>query len=153
MYFQLVKTASFTLFECTILDKCEETIDLLLYEQDGKSHYCFISGFNRLIRPQITSRTNGVTHICKKCFTHFTKQDLFEKHIAYGSKNETVAVKMPSRKTKLEFPNYYKQPPLPFVAYADLNALPNHFLLQNHALMIVTLIRIKNTNHQGFVST
>lgn len=98
---------------------CEETIDLLFYEQDGKSHYCFISGFNRLIRSQITSRTNGVTHICKKCLTHFTKQDLFEKHIAYYSKNETVAVKMPSRKTKLDFQNYYKQLPLPFVVYAD----------------------------------
>ena len=52
---------------------CEETIDLFLYEEDGKSHYCFISSFNRLIRSQITSRTNGVTHICKKCFTHFIK--------------------------------------------------------------------------------
>lgn len=106
--FSISETNKFYLLRMTQKD-CEETVDLLLYEQDGKSHYCFISGFNRLIRPQITSRTNGVTHICKKCFTHFTKQDLFEKHIAYCSKNKTVAVKMASRKTKLEFQNYYKQ--------------------------------------------
>ena len=33
---------------------CEETTDLFLYEKDGKSHYSFISSFNRLIRSQIT---------------------------------------------------------------------------------------------------
>ena len=89
------------------------------YEEDGKSHYCFINSFNRLFRSQITSHTNGVTNICKKCFTHFTKQELFEKHIEYCSNNETVAVKMTSRNTKLKFQNYYKQLPIPFVVYAD----------------------------------
>ena len=103
---------------------CEELIDLFLFEQDGKSHYSFISSFNRLIRPQITSRTNGVTHICKKCFTLFTKEDPFEKHIKYCSNNEAVAVKMPTRNTTLKFQNYYKQFPLPFVVYADFECVP-----------------------------
>ena len=46
----------------------QNTIDLFLYEQDGKSHYPLIKNFSRLFRSQITSRTNGIIHICKKCF-------------------------------------------------------------------------------------
>lgn len=82
---------------------CKETIDLFLYEKDGKSHYSFISSFNRLFRTQITQSKNGEVYICKKCLTHFTKQELFEKHVAYCSTNERVAVKMPSRNTTLNF--------------------------------------------------
>ena len=97
----------------------QKTIDLFLYECDGKYHYSLIKNFSRLFRSQITSRTNGVLHICKKCFTHFSKEDLYDKHITYCSSNETVAVKMPPRNSKLRFVNYQKQLPIPFVVYAD----------------------------------
>ena len=97
----------------------EETIDLFLYEKDGKYHYALIRNFSRLFRSQITSRTNGKIHICKKCFTHFSKEELFQKHVEYCSSNETVAVKMPTRNSKLSFNNGYKQLPVPFVVYAD----------------------------------
>ena len=97
----------------------QKTIDLFLYEEDGKYHYTLIRNFSRLFRSQITSRTNGKIHICKKCFTHFSKEELFQKHIEYCSSNETVAVKMPTRNSKLRFNNGYKQLPVPFVVYAD----------------------------------
>ena len=97
----------------------QETIDLFLYEEDGKYHYLLIKSFSRLFRSQITLRTNGKIFICKKCFTHHTKEELFQKHIEYCSTNETVAVKMPSRNTMLHFRNYQKQLPIPFVVYAD----------------------------------
>ena len=97
----------------------QETIDLFLYEEDGRSHYSLIKHFYRLFRSQITSRTNGKIFICKKCFTHFSKEGLFQKHIEYCSTNETVAVKMPLRNTMLHFKNYQKQLPIPFVVYAD----------------------------------
>ena len=61
---------------------CQNTIDLFLYEKDGKSHYSFIKNFNRLFRSQITSSKNGEVFICKKCFTHYTKNELLEKHIS-----------------------------------------------------------------------
>ena len=51
---------------------CQKTIDLFLFQQDGKSHYTLIKHFSRLFRSKITSRTNGVTHIC---FSHFTKKN------------------------------------------------------------------------------
>ena len=46
----------------------QQTIDLFLFEQDGKYHYSLIKNFSRLFRSQITSRTNGQIYICDICF-------------------------------------------------------------------------------------
>ena len=97
----------------------EKTIDLFYYEKEGKCHYSLIKNFSRLFRSQITTRTNEPIHICKRCFTHFTKKELLSKHIKYCSSNDTVAVKMPPRQTFPKFENYSKQFPIPFVIYAD----------------------------------
>ena len=82
-------------------------------------HYSLIKSFSRLFRSQITSRSNEPLHICKRCFTHFTKGELLIKHIRYCSSNETVSVKMPPKNTFIKFKNYNKQFPIPFVIYAD----------------------------------
>ena len=98
---------------------CLNTIDLFLYEEDGVSHYSLIKNFTRFIKTQKTASKNGTIFICKKCFTHYTKEELLQKHIVYCSNNETVSVKMPQPNTMLHFKNYYKQLPIPFVVYAD----------------------------------
>ena len=72
-----------------------------------------------MVRSQIISDTNSKIDICKKCLIHFTKLDLFDKHITYCSQNETVAVKMPTKNTILNFQNHYKKLPITFVVYAD----------------------------------
>ena len=61
----------------------KKTIDLFLYEKDGKFHYSLIKNFSRLVRSQITKRTNDKILICKRCFSHFTKPELLEKHMQY----------------------------------------------------------------------
>ena len=126
---------------------CEKTIDLFLFEQDGKSHFSLIKNCSRLFRCQITSRTNGSIFIRKKFLTHFTKKELFEKHIAYCYINETVAVKIPARNEPRKFQNHYKQLPIPFVVHADLR---NHFKHVNLILMILILTLIKNTSRLDF---
>ena len=98
---------------------CKNTIDLFLIEEDGKSHYTLIKNFSRLIRSQLTTRTDEPIKICKRCFSYYTKQDLLDKHIKYCSRNKTAIVKMPEPNTFLHFKNYYKQLPVPFVVYAD----------------------------------
>ena len=98
---------------------CKNTIDLFFHEEDGNSHYSLIKNFHRLIKSQITKSKDGKIFICKRCFTHFTKEELLEKHIKYCSNNQTVAVKMPKPKSYLHFKNYYKQIPIPFVVYGD----------------------------------
>ena len=97
---------------------CQKTIDLFLFSKGEKEHYCLIKNFSRLIRSQITLNNKKI-RICKKCFTHFTKKYLFKKYSKYCSKNETVAVKMPTKKTILNFQNRFKKLPIPFVIYAD----------------------------------
>ncbi|CAH3027681.1 unnamed protein product [Porites evermanni] len=98
---------------------CLNTIDLFLYEEGGVSHYTLIKNFHRLIKSQKTKSKNGSIFICKRCFTHYTKEELLQKHILYCSNNETVSVKMPEEGTMLYFKNYDNQLPIPFVVYAD----------------------------------
>ena len=98
---------------------CKNTIDLFLYEEDGVSHYTLIKNFHRLVRSQKTVSSNGKIFICKRCFTHYTKEELLEKHIKYCSNNATSIVKMPEPNTMLYFKNYHKRFPVPFVVYAD----------------------------------
>ena len=98
---------------------CKNTIDLFLNEKDGKSHYCLIKNFSRLIRSQLTSRTDEPINICKRCFCYFTKPELLDKHIEYCSNNQTAVVVMPEPNKFLCFKNYSNQLPVPFVVYAD----------------------------------
>ena len=98
---------------------CQKTIDLFLFSKDEKQHYSLIKNFSRLTRSQITSDTIRKLHICKKCLTHFTKQDLFEKHLIYCRKNEAAAVKMPTKNSIVNFQNHFKKLQIPFAIYAD----------------------------------
>ena len=100
-----------------------KTIDLFYYKEDGNGHYSLIKNFSRLVRSQITSHTNQPIHICKRCFSHFTKPKLLEKHIQYCYNNKTSFVKMPKPGSYLHFKNYYKQLPIPFVVYADFECI------------------------------
>ena len=97
----------------------QKTIDLLLFSKDEKFHYSLIKNFSRLVRAQITSHSSSTLHICKKCLTHFTKLDLFEKHKIYCSQNETVSAKMPTKNTIINLKKHFKKLPIPFVIYAD----------------------------------
>ena len=99
---------------------CQKSIDLFLFEEDGKSHYSLIKNLSRLIRTQLTkSRVNGGVYICKRCLCHFTVKNSFEKHEKYCSVNKMVAVKMPKKGESLYFKNFHKKYPVPFVIDAD----------------------------------
>ena len=98
----------------------QNSIDLFLYEEEGKCHYSLIKNFSRLFRSQITKRTDEPIHICKRCLNGFTKDSILQRHIFYCENNGSAYVRMPAPdKTTLKFVNYQKQFPIPFVAYAD----------------------------------
>ena len=96
----------------------KKSIDLFLFSEDENQHYSLIKNFSRLVRSQITSDRRKI-HICKKCLTHFTKKYLLKKHSRYCNKNETVAVKMPTKNAFIKFQNHFKKRPIPFTIYAD----------------------------------
>ena len=89
-----------------------------VFSEDENQHYSLIKNFSRLVRSQITSDRRKI-HICKKCLTYFTKKYLFKRHLNYCSKNETVAVKMPTKNSILKCQNHHKKLPIPFTIYAD----------------------------------
>ena len=124
----------------------QKSIDLFLYSEDEKQHDSLIKNFSRLVRSQITKDTTRKLHISKKCLTHFTKEDLFEKHISYCSKNETVAVKIPTKKSILKFQNHFKKLPIPFTIYADFECftIPVHSWKPNPKENPKNKKRIKN---------
>ena len=73
-----------------------------------------------MVRSQITSHSSSKIYICKKCLSHYTKEDLLEKHITYCGNNKTAVVKMPTKKNSiLKFKHHFKKLPLPFIIYAD----------------------------------
>ena len=99
---------------------CKKTIDLFFHSDGEKQHYSLIKNFSRLVRSQITKDTTRKIYICKKCFYHFTKEDLLEKHIEYCGNNETAVVKMPTKEKSIpKFKHHFKKLPLPFIIYAD----------------------------------
>ena len=62
---------------------CQNTIDLFLFEKDGKSHYGLNKNFSRLVSSHVSKDTNPKKYFYKKCLSHFVKEELFEKHITY----------------------------------------------------------------------
>ena len=99
---------------------CKKSIDLFLFEENGKCHYSLIKNLHRLIGSQITkTKVIGGVFICKRCLCHFKVKESFDKHSQYCKNNKIVAVKMPKKGSSIYFKNYKKKFPVPFVIYAD----------------------------------
>ena len=98
---------------------CQKSIDLFLYSEDERQHYSLIKNFSRLVRSKITKDTTRKLHFCKKCLSHYTKEELLENHLSYCDNSETAAVIMPTKNSILKFKHHVKKLPLPFVIYAD----------------------------------
>lgn len=105
---------------------------LLLSDDDGHFHYCYISNLSRLISQQLR-RHNGSIHLCDGCLNFFNT----ENQLQYHSQNDCnfVYSKLPTTKlikdrtgsdvpqNILKFNNYHKQLKAPFVVYADFETL------------------------------
>ena len=109
---------------------CQKSIDLFLYSEDEKQHYSLIKNFSRLVRSQITKDTTRKLHICKKCLTHYTIEDLLEKHLLNCGKNETVAVKC---QPKTPFSNFK-------IISKNFQFLLQYMLILNVSLYLFTLV-------------
>ena len=99
-------------------------INLLLIEKAGKFHYIWIKDLNRLLRDQ--SKHKERKHFCERCLHGYTREDLLEAHRpdCRGIGQTAVRVEMPEKgKNKVFFQNHHKQLPVPFIIYADFEAL------------------------------
>ena len=99
-------------------------INLLLIEKAGKFHYAWIKGLNRLLHDQ--SKCDNRKHYCERSLHGYTREDLLEAHKpeCRGIGQTAVRVKMREEgKNAQAFQNHHKQPPAPYIIYADFEAL------------------------------
>lgn len=109
----------------------ERYVSLLLLESYGNQHYCWIKNESALVSKQV-SRHNGRVFLCKYCCNVRPSLESLQKHQEYCSSHKEVKVVMPPmQKTKdgnvvrpsLSFKNYNRKMEVPFVVYADFEAL------------------------------
>ena len=100
----------------------EYNIVLLLIERDGVNHYCLVKNSSRLLSKQISAHKGG-THICFRCLNPFWTHKSLEKHWEYCQNHEAVKINMPEKGTILRFKHYERSEKLPFIIYADTEAL------------------------------
>ena len=93
--------------------KLEDTMDLLLLNNDDKSHYVHIKDFNRFMFWKTKNKIKK--WFCKSCLQCFSI-DVLPKHKEdYLSINGKQSIKL--EKETIEFENYFKQIPVQIKSY------------------------------------
>ena len=100
-------------------------MELLFITEEGKSdgHYVLISNFNRFMFDK--TKHNERKHFCMRCLQCFSSDRVLKTHEPNCIKvNGTQAIKMPDKDNNiLGFSGHHKQQPVPFVIYADVEAI------------------------------
>ena len=100
----------------------ETTLDLLLITQDQNQHYILIKDFDRFMFSQ--TKHQHRQHFCRYCLQSFTSEEILQKHkkdcLVINGKQ---AIKMPKKGSFVEFTNFHRQLQVPFVIYADFEAI------------------------------
>ena len=104
-------------------EKYDRHINLLLITEDNNKHYVLIKDFNRFMTHQ--TKHDDRKHFCMHCLQCFSSERVLDNHIDNCIQvNGTQAVKIPDKdKNILKFNNLHKQQPVPFVIYADFEAI------------------------------
>ena len=105
------------------INKDKQCINLLLLSDEETNHYCWIKNMSALTASQI-NKHKGKRFICRYCCSSFQSEESLQKHEEYCSNHKAVKVKMPEKGTKLDFRNHNRRMRVPFIVYADFEALP-----------------------------
>ena len=98
-------------------------MNLLLITEGENKHYVLIKDFNRFMFNQ--TKYEGRKHFCMHCLQCFSSERVLSNHKDNCIQvNGTQAVKMPDKDNNtLKFNNSHKELPVPFVIYADFEAI------------------------------
>ena len=101
----------------------QNAIDVLLIT-DGKEKqdYCWIKSFSRLVGSQVTKHKCAI-YFCKRCLNHFSKPEKLIEHIEVCKENSACKIEVPKPGEIIEFKNHKKSLRVPFVIYADFEAV------------------------------
>ena len=101
----------------------EDQMNLLLITKDKKKHYVLIKDFNAFMYNQ--SKHKERKHFCMYCLQCFSSERVLANHVNNClTINGAQAINMPKQgENILKFNNFHKQLPVPFVVYADFEAI------------------------------
>ena len=103
-------------------EKFQDHMELLLITEDKNNHYVLIKDFNKFMFSQTKYKCKK--HFCMYCLQCFSREDILTEHKNNClSINGKQAIKMPKKGHHVNFKNYFKQIPAPFVIYADFEAI------------------------------
>ena len=104
-------------------EKFEDQMNLLLITEDEKRHYVLIKYFNTFMYNQ--TKHKNKKHFCMYCLQCFSSESISVKHTNNClTINDAQAINMPKQGDNiLKFNNFHKQLPVPFVIYADFEAI------------------------------
>ncbi|XP_071138792.1 uncharacterized protein [Mytilus edulis] len=99
-------------------------IDLLYLSNDENSHYCWIKNLSRFLG-HTHNKSHTKLHYCHRCLHGFIRQDLLDAHRPYCERFDFQKVQYPKEGEDdiLKFKDYHKTMKVPFVIYADFEAL------------------------------
>ena len=101
----------------------EDQMNLLLITKDEKKHYVLIKDFNAFMYNQTKHKERK--HFCMYCLQCFSSERILANHVNNClTINGAQAINMPKQgENILKFNNFHKQLPVPFVIYADFEAI------------------------------
>ena len=104
-------------------EKYNKQMNLLLITENENKHYVFIKDFNRFMYNQ--TKHEHRKHFCMHCLQCFSSEIILNNHKDNCIQlNGEQAVKMPDKDNNiLKYNNFHKQQPIPFVIYADFEAI------------------------------
>lgn len=98
-------------------------INLMLLHENEKKHYCLIKSMSRLLGGQM-SKNRTKKHFCFRCLNYFIDLYKFEAHKVECNIRNDCVIEMPTTENnKMAFKNYKNQLQVPFIIYADIEAL------------------------------
>ena len=104
-------------------EKHDKHMNILLITEDENKHYVLINDFNKFMYNQTKHKERK--HFCVCCLQCFSCERVLNNHKENClSINGAQAIKMPEKgENILKFENYHKEQPVPFVIYADFEAI------------------------------
>ena len=111
------------IYICRKSKRNDENVASLLLRTDGENkHYTVIKSLTRLLASS-NSKHKHKQHFCLNCLQGFSLEESRDKHYEYCKDNEAVRIEMPKEGSFVEFHNGQNQLKVPFVMYADFEAI------------------------------
>lgn len=122
------KFAIFTVIPLHISDNIKgRHINLLMISryinEEVVSHFCWIKDLSKLVKSQLTKRSNKI-FVCDRCLSYFYLRSKLDEHIEDCKRFKAVRYKIPKESSRiLKFKDFYQKELLPFIVYCDIECI------------------------------